>query len=523
MSEVFAPQRSSISGNRAALSWSVLFIASTSLLFSLCAIFVGFHHSIFDFHGFRQAQTAISAEYMEHGGAFFHYQTPVFGPPWSIPFEFPLYQKIVALIAEHFHTPLDETGRTISIAFFYLSFLPLSSILKRLGYRPIQVLAVLSVVAVSPLYIFVSRMFMIESTALFLSIMYVDQTFRLAIDEASWTYGHMVLAGVLGTLAGLVKVTTFAPYLLLGCGLIAWYGRRFYKKRTLSVASWTAAAFFCLLLPVLCTALWTRFADAQKSKNPIGIAFTSKSLASFNFGTLADRLNPSNYVHLLHAFAGQIGYLPALCLLVLVYGVLVRKWNYSALVAAALYVITPMIFFHLHVLHEYYAYSSAIFLIVAAGLLIADMLALPDNRAWIGLLFLIILIASCIVRYRSNFYPLQQNNAPGRPEAAAMIDHTTSPSDIIVVTGLDWSSELPYQSHRRAIMDSGGVAAHFPGSLGPIAAVIQMQHADAIPEIVVCGDSRGSNRAEALLALLEIQPSSPLHADDCDIYLRSAH
>jgi hypothetical protein len=94
--------------NRTSLSGSVILVAVASFLFSIWAIFVGFHHSIFDFHGFRQTQTAISAEFMEHGGPFLRYPTPIFGPPWSIPFEFPLYQKIVALISEHLHTPLDE-------------------------------------------------------------------------------------------------------------------------------------------------------------------------------------------------------------------------------------------------------------------------------------------------------------------------------------------------------------------------------------------------------------------------------
>ena len=502
------------------LAVSVISIAA--FLFSLTAIFIGFRHSIFDFHGFRQAQTAITAEYMQRGGPFLHYETPVFGPPWSIPFEFPLYQKIVAEFAAHLHTPLDETGRAVSIAFFYLSFLPLASILRRLKYSTIQISAVLALLAVSPLYILVSRMFMIESTALFLSIMYVDQTVRLVTAERQWPSAHMIATGFFGVLAGLVKVTTFAPYLMLACGLIVWHAWKLQRRKALAIASAIAAAFFGLLVPVLCTVAWTKFADAQKLKNPLGAFFTSKALTDFNFGTLAERLSTANYISLLHHVPGQAGSLPLLVLVAVVYGILVRRWNYAALIALGLYVATPMIFFHLHVLHVYYPYSSAIFLVVAAGMLIADMLALQSLRAWIGFVLLVALIGTCIDRYRENAYVFQKLNAPGRPDVAAIIDRTTKSNDVVLITGLDWSSELPYQSHRRAIMDSAGVASDFPSSLGPIATAIRNQHADKIPEVVVCDSMRSSNRSLELLQAAGIQSSDPLRADNCDIYLRTA-
>jgi hypothetical protein len=521
LGQVHGQQRQGAHGHHAILFRSVTFIGIVAFLFSLAAVFVGFHHSIFDFHGFRQAQTAITAAWMEHGGPFLHYETPVLGPPWSFPFEFPLYQKIVAFLAEHLRTPLNETGRAVSIAFFYLSFFPLASLLRRLGYRRVQVLAILSLVAVSPLYIFVSRLFMIESTALFFSIMYVDHTHRLITAQTPWPYRYMISAGILGILAGLVKVTTFAPYLILGCGLLAWHAWKLRKKNTRATSSIALAALFCVLLPVLFTTLWTKFADAQKSKNPSGPFFTSTALVHFNFGTLAERLHPANYIRFLHAAAEQVGSLYVLLALVVVYAIVVRRWNHAALIGLALYIVTPMIFFHLHLLHEYYPYSSAIFLIVAAGLLVADMLALPGRRAWIGFVFLLALIAACVHRYHERFYLIQRSNAPGHPEAAAIIDRTTSPGDVIVITGLDWSSELPYQSHRKAIMDSDGVAAFFPHSLGPMATAIHSQRPQTIPEMVACDRMRGSERERALLQLLGIQSSIALHADNCDIFLRS--
>ena len=520
MPEVLVP-RHTAAHNRVILSRSVILIAVASLTFSVWASFVGFHHSLFDFHGFRQSQTAISAEYMEHGGPFLRYQTPILGPPWSIPFEFPLYQKIVALIAEHFKTPLNETGRAVSIAFFYLCFFPLASILRRLDYKPFQVLAVLSLFAVSPLYIFVSRLFMIESTALFLSLVYADQMVRLSTGARRWRYSPMIVAAIFGSLAGVVKVTTFAPFLLLGVGLTASHIWQHRKRETLSTTHIALVSFFGVAVPALCTLLWTKFADAVKAENPIGFYFTSKVLGYWNFGTLNERLRVSNYTRLLHAISGQAGSLTLLLLLVLIYAVLVRRWNWTALVCLGLYVFTTLTFFNLHLIHEYYPYSSAIFLVVAAGLLIADLLLLPVPRAWVGFIFLISLIAACGRRYHSHYYVIQRSNAPGRPGAAAIIDSTTKLSDVVVITGLDWSSELPFQSHRRAIMDPGSAQFWAKSSLGPITTAIRNQGARSIPEVIVCDSERGSDHAEALLHIIGLEESTNLHADGCDIYLRT--
>lgn len=498
-----------------------MLVAVASFLLSVCAIFVGFHHSIFDFHGFRQTQTAISAQYMEHGGPFLRYQTPVLGPPWSIPFEFPLYQKIVALIVEHAHVPLNETGRAVSIALFYLCFLPLADILRRLRYNKTQILAVLSLFAVSPLYIFVSRLFMMESTALFLSLMYVDMVFALVTGDRPWQYRYMWLAALFGSLAGMVKVTTFAAFLLLGSVVGVWQLWKQYRSRALPLSRVAAVVFLAGLFPTLLTLWWTKFADNVRSQNPF-CAYFLKDLSIWTFGTLADRMNPVNYVRFMHAVAGQAGSLPLLFLLALVYAAIVRKWNMPALVSLALYIITPLIFFHLHLIHAYYPYSSAIFLVVAAGLLIADLLCLRGRRAWLGFAFLVTLIATCLVRYYGGFYRIQEWDAPGRPGAAAIIDRTTNPGDLIVITGLSWSSELPYQSQRRAVTDIAGSSPLFPNSADPLAVSIRNQGPQTIPEVVVCDDARGTVRARTLLELTGIPDATDLHADNCDVYVRPA-
>ena len=105
------------------LRLTVYALSAVCMIISVFAIFVGFHQNLYSFHGFRQTQTALAAESMLHGGSFLHYEVPVLGPPWSLPFEFPLYQWIVARTVSLLHSPLEETGRAVSIVFFYLCFL----------------------------------------------------------------------------------------------------------------------------------------------------------------------------------------------------------------------------------------------------------------------------------------------------------------------------------------------------------------------------------------------------------------
>src|ERR1051325_8788424 len=110
-------------GVNRAIHWVFLVAFLVALIWAQSVSQTGWWHSISDRHGFRQTQTAITSYYLIRGGPFLRYETPVFGRPWSTPFEFPLYQWIVAAASEYFATPLNQTGRFIGLAFFYLSLL----------------------------------------------------------------------------------------------------------------------------------------------------------------------------------------------------------------------------------------------------------------------------------------------------------------------------------------------------------------------------------------------------------------
>src|SRR5215510_13720449 len=143
------------------------------LIHSVFAVSAGWNHTINDEHGFRQSQTAITIDYLVKGGPWIDYQTPVLGPPWSIPFEFPLYQWISALAVWLFHISVEQAGRMVSVMFFYASLFPAYFFLRRLALSRMQTLTFLSLILVSPLYLFWSRTVMIESCAFFFGVLYL--------------------------------------------------------------------------------------------------------------------------------------------------------------------------------------------------------------------------------------------------------------------------------------------------------------------------------------------------------------
>jgi 4-amino-4-deoxy-L-arabinose transferase-like glycosyltransferase len=194
-------------------------VFAAGLLVSCAALVVTWHQPVLDAHSFRQTQTAITAYWLGEGGPFFAYESPVLGAPGSVPFEFPLYQAIVAGLHQLVGGSLDGTGRLVSWLFFVLTLWPLHAIVRKLGGSRHLGLLLCGLVLLSPHYVFWSRTFMIESTALFFSVAFLAATVSHVRSPAGWSGVAMV---VTATLAGLVKVTTFVPFAMAGGLAVLW-------------------------------------------------------------------------------------------------------------------------------------------------------------------------------------------------------------------------------------------------------------------------------------------------------------
>ena len=110
--------------------WLKIVTALVGLFATVVAVrYVG--QPLLEAHAFRQTQTALTAFWMMRNGWHLAYETPVAGYPWPIPFEFPLYQALVALVAKLARLPLDPVGRMVSFAFLAGCAWPAAGIARR--------------------------------------------------------------------------------------------------------------------------------------------------------------------------------------------------------------------------------------------------------------------------------------------------------------------------------------------------------------------------------------------------------
>lgn len=440
-----------------------------SFLIHFCVSLIGWNNPLLDQHGFRQTQTAITTFYTVMEGFRLDYITPVLGAPWSIPFEFPLYQWIVAIFVIIFKTPIDQTGRFVSLTFFYLSLLPLGLILKIYFKKISYVLIVLSFVLLNPIYLFWSRAYMIESLALFLGLLFVWLVI-IALRTNKWLF--IILAIIVGSLSALVKITTFfALGFSAGCVLLFY----FYKDHGLNYIKYKVIGKYIIyvvllfVIPVSTGFMWTKFADSQKSLNPLAKNFiTSENLSGWNFGTLDQKLDIKTWIRVVeHSVlpettfkSDKLSYSLIILLLLSITLFLFSKWRQKLELVSVLvlFLVGPLVFTNLYFVHSYYYFANNFFISIIFGILVISVCKRENlyiKYLGIVLIFPLLLVFN-FFQYKDGYYYSSQitNNYP-LIKIASVISEITSSEDTIIVYGYDWDSSLPYYSKRKAIMNRG--------------------------------------------------------------------
>jgi len=486
-----------------AIAWTF----GSLLVFSLWAVSCGWTHNLLDAHGFRQTQTAISTYYLLKGSSVLAYETPVLGPPWSIPFEFPLYQWLVALAVAVLDLNIESAGRLVSVSFFYLSFISIFSVLGVLHIGRNQRLIVLSFILSSPLYLFWSRTFMIESAALFLSVTFLALFMRV-FERWSPLAGFSAL--LIGCLGGMVKITTFYGF---AAAAAAFAACTMWRDRTITVRRVACAG--CLLgVPVLATMMWTSFADAHKALNPFAGFVRSAALHRWTFGTLEQRfaLDPTWSVITVRAIwdaSGSPGVYATLA------SILWSKRYFAHYsICIGVYLVAMLTFANLHVVHEYYAYATGIFIIAAQGFAICSLLEGSRRQQIVGTTMMFVLIALSLRAYLTGQNQIQQAENPGIVRFAGRIEELSRPEDVLLVYGFDWSPELPYYAKRRALM------VRVPGELSPdiVAAARRriVEQGFGVGPLIACRLSEPTLRVQ--LELWGLNPSTRVDVGGCAVY-----
>ena len=492
-----APVPTSVDERRTDVVLGLIFAAA--LGFAAWSAHVGFSHSILDAHPLRQTRTALSVESMIQSGSWLRYETPIFGPPWALPFELPVYQWLVAAVVRGLGLHLEQAGRLVNVALFAATLIPVNAVLRGLRVRGPHRLVFFSLMVASPLYLFWSRTVMIESTALLAGFWYLG---AVGWFLQSRRPGPALVATAIGCLAAAIKVTTFFGFLLAAC----LYALRLHSLAAASlqrrpVPSRVRQLLYigCIVvLPICAALLWTVVAERIRQQNLLAGEFLTSAteLRVWAWGDLADRYSPLTWGPVWSRTVPDVvgGHLPLG--LALVGLVLSRRRPQLAAACGVLFVVVVLAFPRLHRVHDYYAYENGVFLLAFVGWAVVGLLECGGWRSAVGIAILLVTLGQCLDTFRRTGLAIQQADVRGPTELVNFIRSATTDDEVILIYGEDWSPMIPYLAHRRAVMDR---------ALHPLESPIMVETRRRLTKaglrigaMLMCGASRADLQGAAL-------------------------
>jgi hypothetical protein len=494
-------------------------VSLLALLYSAyIAIRFSGQHILIPAFAFRETQTALTSYWACKDGFRLAYETPVAGAPWSIPFEFPIYQWIVSLISCPLGFDMERVGRLVSYAFMVACALPAARISRNLfGQRwPLYFAATCALFFSAPLHLFFGRSFLMESAALFFALYFV--TYTISLIQGDRSMRTAMLAGVYLTLAILQKSTTVLPLIpIFGLWLFAVAFREIVRDGVKAKALWVGVV--AIVVPFLIGYAWVKYSDIVKEQNVFGSQLTSTNLTQWNFG--GDRLNWKLWLWVIwiRNIVTNVGGWLGIGVLAVGVAILDRKHRLTIVAGAGLFLLYFMIFTNLQFVHEYYQMSNEAYLIFAVAVALAGAMA-SSNRllCTAGVVALIALVAVNVQTFRNgpNYQSMHVVYGPDDPVLAAsrFVAENTDRAKPVVVYGDDWSSEFPFFSQRKAFV----AMVYFKGRDDLIANPTKYLAGEEPSAVLVCRDMRTPEFEARIKA--GFKPTSVKRLELCDIFLK---
>ena len=407
---------------------------------------------------FRNTQTAWGIRSVAEGVLSpFSVETPVLGPPWRIPFEFPLFQIIAGLFSRLTGLSVEVSGRLTALTFFITSAVFFYLILKKFFDNKVCYVILF-------LYLFNSHNLEYGSTVLieFCAVCFSLAAFWLAIKYfESYKNKFLILFIPTASVAALVKITTSIIWIIFGAFALAFVLRP--KVRLIF------RIFLSGLIAHIPALIWTNWADFQKSKSPMTLWLTSTNLRTWNFGTLRQRLL---YLDWNRTISKE--FLPSVVgVTVLAIGLVFIALAFSGqrripVVFCLLFLSGPFVFTNLYFVHDYYwtAVLPAFLIVIAASLDALDDLAktfYAKTQIFVfqSLLVLGLVVASWFSTYGTDHFnvfvkPGSISYSSNLEAAVSSIKKFTNIDDKIIVIGADWDPQILYFVNRRGLMIPDG-------------------------------------------------------------------
>jgi hypothetical protein len=407
--------------------------------------------------GFRQTTTAYPALlFHQQGIDLLRPQLPVFGPPFVLPIEFPLFQAAAAIVMD-LGVPADPAVRLTALVCFLITAVLVWRLLVAIAGEAAG-LAGLAAFLFSPLGLLISRMSLIEYMATAGALAFILWGLRWH-ETGRWRW--YAAAFVAATIGLLVKPTTGVMYLVpLGILVLgAWY------RHQLPVARRTVYALAVVALfgvPLLLAVGWTVYADGVRASNPESAWFSSSGgLMGYYLGTLHQKLDPKTWWALVDEaqqllFGGALWLWGLLALAAAM--TLTRRAFAVSLVLSAF--IGPVLFTNQYLIPGQEYYMAAISPLVAVAIGLAAGWAWRERRHPISKVVLASLVVGWAVTLHLGqgywgrmFIPVDdpQQILPTAQYVAA----NSQPDELVALAGQDWDPSIFYYAQRKGLMVRG--------------------------------------------------------------------
>ena len=403
-------------------------------------------YALTEAHAFRQTQTTLMIREYMSGGLFQLSPLPVFGPPWQVPMEFPLFQWLAAVGGTVIGSTPQISGRLTALVFFEVSAI-LAAYLAHRWFSPAAGVATLGLFQFLPFGYQWGNAPLIEFLATagaLAAIACLDRWVQR--PRVGWILGSV--AGV--ALVALVKPTTALVWVPLYVAVaVDWHPTAFVRR---NLARWPAV--IPLAAGLVAAAAWTRAADAVKEDNAYSAFLTSANLSEWNFGTIDQRLDAERWQMILGYSGAIVGSMIAFTLLLLA---AMFVWPRRAVLGglALALPVGAMVFFNLYYMHTYYQSAAfpALVLIMGAG--IGAVVRLAGGLAAKWGVAVVLLVAVLMLAWTSSegqaiskrtvaglyTFPLAEELATTVPDGAG-----------VVMVGCNWDPTYFYLSGRRGLM-----------------------------------------------------------------------
>lgn len=425
----------------------------------LCATVFALKYSgqpLLDLYSFRQTQTALTSFWLAQEGFRLAYETPVGGYPWSIPFEFPLYQYLVTLLSSSTGLKLDVVGRVLSFGFLAACLVPVRSIIDKLKLSEHVLPVFIAVLFSSPVYLYWGRTFMMETAALFFAVSTIP--FFINITKGEKLASSSVFFVIFATLCILQKATTWLPLLAVLSLVYVWTSIKAWRSAGyLAAARGLALAGVIFGVPLLVGVAWTTFTDSIKSASPFGSQLTSAALSEWNWGTLSQRVSSDLYVDVLwqrvfvRNLAGPLGLVLFVWALSRRLDVEVKRIVWVALAAGVL----PLFFFsNLHLVHDYYQTANVFFLLFGLSVIVGELVPRATKHKSTVVIVVALIVASNSWAFSNHYLGVAKTNYSrynSRIMAIAEVLRREVPEGhSFIAFGNDWSASLAYLAERKS-------------------------------------------------------------------------